>query len=365
MITKSVSGFFHWWGGELAACLPTRLRARFGRTQLRLVIEVSETRARFTYEKGRELHPLGEVSISPTDLANHNGTRQREAVGRIIRGVGARWTKVILRVPREKVLRRLVELPSAAAENLREVLAFEMDRHTPFKTEDVYFDYRLEGSDPERNWIKVDLVVVPRRIADQAMRLAITWGLEPDQLGADDEPEDGARSFNLLPPGANRAQAAFRRRSVAALAVSACAALAIALYMPLKQNQEILAATKAQLAQAQAQAVQADALKKQVEEWLERSRFVVERKRNERTVTALLDELSRLLPNHTWVFEFQVRAGRLSLSGYSAKPSSLIGLLEQSDMLTEVRFSAPVKMNREIGLESFKLTATLTQRGKT
>jgi general secretion pathway protein L len=197
------------------------------------------------------------------------------------------------------------------------------------------------------------------------MWLAMTWGLEPDQLATDDEFEDGAWSFNLLPPGANRAQAAFRRRSMAALAVSACAVLAVALYMPLKQNQEILAATKAQLAQAQTQAVQADALKKQVEEWLERSRFVVERKHHERTVTALLDELSRLLPNHTWVFEFQVRAGRLSLSGYSAKPSSLIGLLEQSEMLTEVRFSAPVKMNRKIGLESFKLTAKLTKRGKT
>ncbi len=365
-ITRGVSGFFRWWGGEMAACLPAPLRERFARTRQRLVIAVSETGAQFTYEKGREMRSLGEVSISAGDLAGQRDAGQREAVARIIRKAGLDAAEVILRLPRDKVLRRLVELPSAAAENLREVLGFEMDRHTPFKAAEVYFDYRLEGADPERKRIKVDLVVVPRAIADQAVRLATSWGLQPDQLAAGDEPDGGgAPPFNLLPPGATRTRTTLGRRLVAALGVLLCILLAVALYLPLKQKQEVLAVAEAQLAGARAEAVQADAMKKQVEEMLARSRFVVERKRNQHSATELLDELTRLLPDHTWVLKFGLRDGRLTLSGYSAKPSSLIGLLEQSGLLTEVRFSSPVTMDQKIGLERFNLTATLSGRGQT
>ncbi len=140
--------------------------------------------------------------------------------------------------------------------------------------------------------------------------------------------------------------------------------LAAALYLPLKHDREVLAVLEARLAQVRAEAIQADALKTQVEKILERSRFVVERKRNEHSLTELLDEATRVLPDHTWVLKFGVRDGRLTLSGYSARPSSLIGLLEQSEMLSEVRFSSPVTMDQKIGLERFNLTAALSGRGK-
>jgi len=369
-ITQGISGFLRWWSGEMAACLPARLRERFGRTHQRLVIEISESIAAFAYEKGRESKPLGQITIYSADMTGQRniGQRdigQREAVARIVRRAGLRTAEVILRVPREKVLRRLVDLPSAAAENLREVLGFEMDRHTPFKADEVYFDYRLEGSDPGRKRIQVDLVVIPRTVADQAVQLATSWGIEPDQLAAGDEPDDGARLFNLLPPGTARRQTGFGRRLAVKLTGLALVLLAAVLYLPLKHDREVLAVLEARLAQVRAEAVQADALKTQVEKMLERSRFVVERKRNEPGVTELLDEVTRVLPDHTWVLKFSVRNERLTLSGYSAKPSSLIGLLEQSEMLSEVRFSSPVTMDQKIGLERFNLTAALTRRGKT
>ena len=168
-----------------------------------------------------------------------------------------------------------------------------------------------------------------------------------------------------MPPGTARRQTGFGRRLAAKLTGLALVLLAAGLYLPLKHDREVLTVLDARLAQVRAEAVQADALKTQVEKMLERSRFVVERKRNEPGVTELLDEVTRVLPDHTWVLKFSVRNGRLTLSGYSAKPSSLIGLLEQSEMLSEVRFSSPVTMDQKIGLERFNLTAALTKRGKT
>ncbi len=349
-ITEGISRFFRWWGGEMAAFLPAGLRARLGRGGQRLTVEISEQRARFGFEKGREILPLGEVAISPAGLAGQRDAGQRDAVARIVRDAGVRTAEVVLRLPRDKVLRRLVDLPAAAAENLREVLGFEMDLHTPFKADEVYFDYRLEGADPERKRIKVDLVVVPRTVADQAVQLATSWGLAPDRLAAGREPAEAAPPFNLLPASAVRTRAGRGGRLALALLVVAALLSTAALYLPLERKRTLLAATEAELAEVRSEALAADGLKTQIEEMLQRGSFVVGRKRGEYGTIELFDELTQLLPDHTWVLKFGLRDGRLTLSGYSAKPSSLIGLLEQSEMLAEVRFSSPVTMDQKIGL---------------
>ncbi len=361
---QGVSRFFRWWGGELATCLPARLREGLGRGRHRLVIEISDTQARFRHGKGRDLHELGEVSISQGDLAGQRSAGQHGAVRDILGKARLGAAEVVVRLPREKVLRRMVELPAAAAENLREVLGFEMDRHTPFKAGEVYYDYRLEASDPERKRIKVDLVVVPKAAADQAVRLVTSWGIVPDQLTVDGDGEEGARVFRLLPDGVAARAGGLDRRLSVALALAACVLLVLALYLPLRQKQEVVAASEAHLAVIRAEAEQAGDLKKQVEEMLERSGFVVARKARQRTAIELFDEVTRVLPDHTWILKFGVRDTNLTLSGYSAKPSALIGLLEQSEVLREVRFSSPVTMDQKMGLERFNLTATVTPRGQ-
>ena len=38
-------------------------------------------------------------------------------------------------------------MPAATEENLPQVLSFEMDRLTPFRSDEVYFDHRVVGRD--------------------------------------------------------------------------------------------------------------------------------------------------------------------------------------------------------------------------
>ena len=361
-IAKGISGFFRWWGRELAAFLPAVLRGRLERGGQRLIVEISGERARFGLEKGRDARPLGGVTISTAGLAGRPDAGQRDAVARIVRAARTRFAEVVLKIPRDKVLRRLVDLPAAAAENLREVLGFEMDRHTPFKADEVYFDYRLEGSDPERKRIKVDLVVVPRAVADQGVRLATSWGLAPDRIAAGEDPAEAAQPFNLLPAEAARTRTGLGVHVALALLVVAGLLSAALLYLPLERERRLLAAIEAELAIVKGEALAADKMKSQIEEIVQRGSFVVERKRGAYGAIELLDELTRLVPDHTWVLKFGFRGGRLTLSGYSAKPSSLIGLLEESAMLTGVRFSAPVTMDQKIGLERFNLEAMVTAR---
>jgi general secretion pathway protein L len=106
-----------------------------------------------------------------------------------------------------------------------------------------------------------------------------------------------------------------------------------------------------------AEAAEANALSEQVTALLKRGQFVVERKNKRSTVAELLMEVTEILPDDTWLIQFGWRGDRLVLSGYSASPSTLIGLLEQSELLREVRFSSPVTVDQRIGLERFNLSA--------
>ncbi len=47
------------------------------------------------------------------------------------------------------------------------------------------------------------------------------------------------------------------------------------------------------------------------------------------------------------------------MAGYSANASSLIELLEKSDMLENVRFDAPVTMRNDTSREHFRIVASL------
>jgi general secretion pathway protein L len=164
------------------------------------------------------------------------------------------------------------------------------------------------------------------------------------------------------PADAARARTGLGRHLVLALLVVALLLSAAALYLPLERERKLLAATESELAVVKGEAIAADNLKSQIEEILQRGSFVVERKRGEHGAIELLDEITRLVPDHTWVLKFGFRGERLTLSGYSAKPSSLIGLFEESAMLTGVRFSSPVTMDQKIGLERFNLEATVIPR---
>jgi general secretion pathway protein L len=60
--------------------------------------------------------------------------------------------------------------------------------------------------------------------------------------------------------------------------------------------------------------------------------------------------------------QFRVEGNELVLSGYSPHASALIGLLEDSEMLEQVRFGSPVTFDQRLGAERFTLSGAITHR---
>ena len=362
-LRQTALSFWSWWSGELMALLPAGMREKLSRGRQRLVVEVSDAKAVFSHARGKALKRVGTISLVGPDQMPKPAEEQAQKVQRILERAGLQGAEVALRLPRDKVLRRVVELPTAAGENLREVLGFEMDRHTPFKAQEVYYDFRVRGSDPQRKRINVDLVVAPKNVVDGILAMAESWGLELDLLEMPGESNEGEQMFDLLPRSRRLGRGRMRRGMATATAASCVLLLALAVYLPLVQKRHALANLDAEIADAREAATKADALRRQVLDLASRSRLVIDRKRGERSATELLNEVTRILPDNTWVLKFGMRNNTLTLSGYSAKPSALIGLLEKSEMLSGVRFSSPVTMDQKVGLERFNLVASIRGQG--
>lgn len=137
-----------------------------------------------------------------------------------------------------QVLRRSVDLPLAARENLHQVLAFEMDRQTPFPAERLYFEYRLAGEDHQKNQISVAFTAVPRQPVDSALAHLRAWEQPPLAVAVADELKGDGGYTNLLPIESRPKPKPWKKLLYAFMALSTLCLIAVLLAVPLWQKRE-------------------------------------------------------------------------------------------------------------------------------
>ena len=92
----------------------------------------------------RRLDHLAEVGRVPGSASN--SAPMRGAIAGLVRKhYRPASNKVEVWLDKDRALSRVVQLPLVAEENLRAVLGFEMERLTPFKAADVYYEGRIVG----------------------------------------------------------------------------------------------------------------------------------------------------------------------------------------------------------------------------
>jgi general secretion pathway protein L len=78
--------------------------------------------------------------------------------------------RVVVSVPAHELLRKRIVLPAAVEENLAQVLTYDLDRHTPFKADELYFDATVVERNAARNTVTVDLAAARRTAIDPALK---------------------------------------------------------------------------------------------------------------------------------------------------------------------------------------------------
>ncbi len=78
---------------------------------------------------------------------------------------------------------------------------------------------------------------------------------------------------------------------------------------------------------------------------------------------AIQKELSLLIKDDTWLNYLQYSDGHLQIQGESAHASSLIAVLEASELFAHVRFASPVTQDAVSKLERFQITLDVIPAG--
>ena len=349
--------FIRWWIAELVGCLPERVRSRFVLNRKKLVVLVDGNRVTLERRNGH-----GDSRLGQFDLTQADPTHLRKAIKRVTRKARLNSAQVMFCLDGDQVLRRTIHLPIAAMENLREVLGFEMDRYTPFNAHETCYDFEIIATDPKNRRVTVDLAVTTNDALQRVLDVAKLLNLKPAWIGPVAALSSKDASFNFLPPKQSKAHGPAWRAITAIAAVGLAMLFASTVYLPIKLKQDAVRLSEERLIQARADAVETDRLKEQFDHLLERSRFVLKQKHALTRVTELIDEVTRVLPDDTWLLQFDLKGDTLELKGYSTKALALLEMLEKSPMLRSVRFTSPVTPDTRLGVDRFRLTALVAQK---
>ncbi|MEP7061724.1 MAG: PilN domain-containing protein [Betaproteobacteria bacterium] len=363
-----LAGFGAWWLHELTSLVPARARSAIERRRLRPVIALDGERITFWRPslQGEATGMREAASIAANADTATIAAQGRAAIDTIFTmSSGSR--DVTLALGPRQVLRRRLKLPSAVEDNLRATIGYDIDRLTPFKAEDLHFDAVVIDRDAARREITVDVVTVRRRVIEQAVALARSFGANVVTIVADAPRDAAASRLNLLTPE-DRVEGSLwlRWRFLLPLLLLLALAAAVAI-VPLwhKRDYAITMMHTADAAAVRAQ--QSDRLRSELDRMVGEYNFALERKYSTPGVAQVLDEVTRLLPDDTWLTQFEVKSSirgkvaqrELFMRGESANAGKLISLLENATLVGQAAPRSPTTKLQPGPGESFDIGTQL------
>lgn len=351
-IRRFSAEFVAWWLAELRAMLPPRVARFFAPPINEVMIEHDGSRLLLRHRTRSGERLLGEV---PTD---GDAEMVRTALRDTLREVDLQRVLVALRLPGALALRRIIELPEAAEENLRQVLAFDMDRLTPFTADAVHFEAHVLDRDREARRIRVEFMVLPRSAVDPAVDTVRRFGVEPDVLAVPRLPGRDLSPWRV-PLATNGGGAGKRQRFrhwlALLLAAVAVALIGAGINLRISGENERIEALDRQLLIARKEAQLSRQLQQQIDQLSKEGNFIVDRKLARPALVEVLAELTRVTPDEAWLYRLRYVGDELQTFGYSPNASSMIGFIESSPLFSAAQFRAPLTRDQRFEAEQFHI----------
>ncbi len=344
--------FFAWWGGQLRSLLPQRWQQALEVRDAELWLQIEGDDLHVSHGSAEGERELARVPLAPADALP-------EALDGALEE-SLRDRRRVLLLPPDQVLRRRLQLPLAARDNLRAVLGFELDRQTPFRAEQVYFDSRVLGRDDAARTLPVELALVAREPVQAALaRLGpLAAGLDAIDAGS----PGGRLGYNFLPPEQRRRRVHRMLWINLALAMASLAFLVIAMGQLVDNRIAAVAALQAD-ADSQRDAARAvSTLRASLEDAVAGANFLAVRKASQPSVVELLHSLTRTLPDDTFIERLNLSGTTLSLTGQSSQAAQLIERLRQAPGVRDAALSGAIQPDARSGKDRFNISAQVEAR---
>jgi general secretion pathway protein L len=357
---RKLAAFWRWWTNELAQLVPEALSPQ-GRLTRMPLLALEGDQVVVVPAAGSVAEPVR------VELAGVDDAAARAAVRNVIERLGETRGRARLALGHDEALVRRVSMPLATEENLTEVLGFEMDRLTPFRAEDVYYDQRVVARDPAAGTLVALMAVARRDVVDARLERLRALGVSVQGVGLREEPVHPGAAIDLLPAaqrgeGESKNERMLRRVLIAAVVLLLFAVL----FLPIWQKRETVIAVSPVVAKARQDAEATDAIARQLEQQVADYNFLLAKKHGNYPALAFIEEISRLLPDHTWVQELQLKntgkTRELQIQGETSSSAKLIETMEQSSLLQNATPRGTVTRGSTPGSERFMIVAEAKPR---
>ena len=344
-----------WWGRELASMIPASMHRWLRESDRIVLLQFVGENAIFAREMSGDRQEILTVALDRGNTTTQYSQIELELSQKVGQGFS-----LLLCLDADKVLRRTVTVPLAVEENLRQTLVFELDRFTPFKPDQVYFDFRVAERNASRRSLTLEIAVVQRTVLDQEMVRAAELGMRITGVTTIADKSTGTPEyFNLLPVTTGKGKWPSRiwmRTGLGSLSVLLLAAF---LAIPIWQKRSAAISLLEPLAQAKAAAIETDRLRDELNKLVAEYNWLPEKKWGSASTLLVLDELTKLLKDDTFLMAFEFDGKTVQIQGESGVAAGLVELLDASPMFQDVAFKAQLTKIQGTSADRFHVVAAL------
>ena len=349
-IDLDLNGFLQWWGKELAFLVPAGLRRALRERNGNLIFEPDGSGFAVGFQREQAQQPVLRQRIEYADRAAYQQfNAQHPEFGR---------AEIVLRLTDAHALRKIIYLPAVAQENLEQVVRFELDRYTPFKPDQVYFAAIMLAK-TETGLLKVLLLLSPKVVLDSQLAHLQALGVRPQRVTfaqADTDFPQSAGAYNLLPERYRERGNWLSQSLHWLLNLLLLTLLLAAMVQPVWQESQAVERLKSELKALEKQTHTVEAQQLEIDALHNETQKLIGAKRQSPALLDVLNELSTLLNDDTWLTHLQYADKHLQIQGQSPTASALIGVLEASEFFSNVSFVSPLTQDKLTGRERFQIS---------
>ena len=248
-------------------------------------------------------------------------------------------------VPEGLFLRRNLNIPGEALASLPQILDQEVVRRTPFRLNEIWHAAcpasiaSRDGAVPYCHWI----IARERAIAAIApMAVAVE---EIDSLAIQTDARQFVSVVQIRPEADTSVPQASRTIKSLWLTLLAAAVLALMIFEWYQAG--LAAQLEAELLQAKSSLQEGKSQSSQ--------RIRLYALKADGGFLAIWDELSRVLPDDTFLTALRMNQGQVSISGYSSQAAHLVRILDQSPMFSGATLIAAIVPDADEGKDRFSI----------
>jgi general secretion pathway protein L len=343
MAQPSATIFFRWWVEQLSELVPASWLNLFAKSSDAAILDLRDEAFVLSIRRdGVESRVVG-GAISDLKIALEHVTDLPHLL--------------LLRIAPEQALCKKLSFPVAARRDLKSLLGFEIDRETPFEQGEVYWNYLAAAPDRARGKFDLDLVIVPRSVADAALAIVRESGFDPAGLEVGIAPR---KSVLIWVATQRPVRLVLPYRKLAPLAAVTGGLAAAIVILSFAGQQWSLFIANQTITDLQARAHQASQLQQTANHRLAAITFLSKSQGINGSALSILAAATRTLPDDTYLTALGVHDGQVTMAGYSESAASLIGLLEKSPSFHDPVFNSPVTTSEDSDEEKFTISVALT-----